>query len=150
MGIGAHASLAFGREFGQFRFEAARLVEQFLRLVALQPVFQQLEVSGWSASTAIGTWCARNVPSICKPSTTFGPVQPLGDLSTIIGQRGRVASLLLRALLWICRMSRTPICAMAHRPNSQTVLLSHRGWQKRDSAQAHWSKGLTPYVSMVT
>ena len=30
------------------------------------------------------------MPSICRPSTTFGPVQPLGELSTIIGQRGRV------------------------------------------------------------
>ena len=35
-----------------------------------------------------GTWCARNVPSIGMPSTTFGPVQPLGVRRTIIGQRG--------------------------------------------------------------
>ena len=39
------------------------------------------------------------MPSICRPSTTFGPVQPLGDLRTIIGQRGRVVSFLFRALL---------------------------------------------------
>ncbi len=33
-----------------------------------------------------GTWWARNEPSIGLPSTTFGPVQPLGERSTIIGQ----------------------------------------------------------------
>ena len=39
------------------------------------------------------------VPSTCRPSTTFGPVQPLGDLRTIIGQRGRVVSFLSRIRL---------------------------------------------------
>ena len=38
-----------------------------------------------------GTWCERNEPSIGLPSTTFGPVQPLGVRRTIIGQRGRSA-----------------------------------------------------------
>ncbi len=46
-----------------------------------------------------GTWCARKVPSTCRPSTTFGPVQPLGDLRTIIGQRGRVGSLFSPSIL---------------------------------------------------
>ena len=32
------------------------------------------------------------MPSTCRPSTIFGPVQPLGELRTIIGQRGRVSS----------------------------------------------------------
>ena len=41
------------------------------------------------AGSESGTWCERKVPSICRPSTIFGPVQPLGELSTIIGQRGR-------------------------------------------------------------
>ena len=36
-----------------------------------------------------GTWCDRQVPSVCLPSTTFGPVQPFGVRSTIIGQVGR-------------------------------------------------------------
>ena len=46
VGIGAHASLALGRQFGQFRLQAALLVEELLRPVAPQPVFQQLEVFG--------------------------------------------------------------------------------------------------------
>jgi hypothetical protein len=29
------------------------------------------------------------MPSTGRPSTTFGPVQPFGDFSTIIGQRRR-------------------------------------------------------------
>ena len=35
----------------------------------------------------------------------FRSCPALGDLRTIIGQRGRVVSLLFRALFWICRMS---------------------------------------------
>ena len=46
VGIRAHASFALGRQFGQFRFQAALLIEEFLRPVAPQPVFQQLEVFG--------------------------------------------------------------------------------------------------------
>ena len=45
--------------------------------------------SGFSASFASGTWWARKVPSIGWPSTSLGPVQPLGVRRTIIGQRGR-------------------------------------------------------------
>ena len=44
VGIRAHALFALGRKFGQFRFQAALLIEEFLRPVAFQPVFQQLEV----------------------------------------------------------------------------------------------------------
>ena len=39
------------------------------------------------------------MPSIFKPSTIFGPVQPLGERRTIIGQRGRAGSLFSRSLL---------------------------------------------------
>ena len=41
VGIRAHASIASGRQFGQFRFQAALLIEEFLRAIAPQPVFQQ-------------------------------------------------------------------------------------------------------------
>ena len=54
------------------------------------------------ADTESGTWCARNVPSTGRPSMTFGPVHPLSDRRTIIGQRGRVASPWMRASCWIC------------------------------------------------
>ena len=36
-----------------------------------------------------GTWCERHVPSVGRPSTSFGPVQPFGVRRTIIGQVGR-------------------------------------------------------------
>ncbi len=42
--IRAHAPFALGRQFRQFRFQAALFIEEFLRPVALQPVFQQFEV----------------------------------------------------------------------------------------------------------
>ena len=44
MRIGAHAAHAAGCQRPQFRHELARVVEQFLRFVTLQPVFQHLQV----------------------------------------------------------------------------------------------------------
>src|SRR5208282_3128475 len=49
--------------------------------------------------------CARYVPSTGRPSTTLGPVQPLGVLRTIIGQRGRSVTPRSRASDWIRRIS---------------------------------------------
>ncbi len=49
LGICAHAPFALRREFRQFRFQAALLIEEFLWPVALQPVFQQLEMFGMGA-----------------------------------------------------------------------------------------------------
>ena len=40
VGIRAHASFALGRQFGQFRFQPALLIEELLRPVAPQPVLQ--------------------------------------------------------------------------------------------------------------
>ena len=45
--------------------------------------------SGFSAISANGTWCERQNPSVLSPSTSFGPVQPLGVCRMIIGQLGR-------------------------------------------------------------
>ena len=53
--IGAHAPVALGRKFGQFRFQAALLVEQFLGPVAFQPFFQSLRCSGLVAGSESGT-----------------------------------------------------------------------------------------------
>ena len=80
----------FGRQLRQLRLQPALLVEEFLRPIAPQPVFRAASrCSGCVAGSESGTWCDRKVPSTCMPSTTFGPVQPFGELSTIIGQRGR-------------------------------------------------------------
>ena len=49
VGIRAHAPFAQRRQLGQFRFQPALLIEKFLRPVAPQPVFQQLEVFGMVA-----------------------------------------------------------------------------------------------------
>ena len=40
------------------------------------------------------------MPSTCTPSTTSGPVHPLGVRSTIAGQRGRVVN----GVAWISRI----------------------------------------------
>ncbi len=44
--IRAHATVALGRQFGQFRFQAALFIEELFGSVAPQPVFQELEVFG--------------------------------------------------------------------------------------------------------
>ena len=44
VGIGAHASFALRGKFRQLRFQSALLIEEFLRPVAREPVFQQLQV----------------------------------------------------------------------------------------------------------
>ena len=57
------------------------------------------------------------MPSIRRPSTIFGPVQPLGEARTIIGQRGRADLLLTRASRWMARICSTAVssaAAMAH------------------------------------
>ena len=58
-----------------------------------------------AARSASGTWWERNEPSAGRPSTSLGPVQPLGVRSTIIGQRGRPRSPPSRARLWISAIS---------------------------------------------
>ena len=45
-----------------------------------------------SRALASGTWCERQDPSVRWPSISFGPVQPFGVRSTIIGQAGRSVS----------------------------------------------------------
>ncbi len=51
-----------------------------------------------------GTWWERQVPSTGSPSTVFGPVQPFGVRSTIMGQRGFPAAPVSRASRWIRAM----------------------------------------------
>ncbi len=46
VGIGSHPSLAFRRQFGQFRQETAALIEEFLCLVAFHPAFKLLDMIG--------------------------------------------------------------------------------------------------------
>ena len=46
VGIRAHAAFAFGREFGQFRFQSALLVEKLLRPVAAHPLFKLFKMFG--------------------------------------------------------------------------------------------------------
>ena len=53
--------------------------------------------SGLSRTSENGTWCERHEPSALWPLISFGPVQPFGERSTIIGHRGRSAFLLARA-----------------------------------------------------
>ena len=69
---------------------------------------------GSSCTSRMGTWWARQKPSTLWPSTSSGPVQPLGERRTIIGQRAvDVALPLARALLWMARISSTHCSSVA-------------------------------------
>ncbi len=61
----------------------------------------------------MGTWWARHVPSTGNPSTTLGPVQPLGVRSTMAGQAGRVRSPSTRARRWISWISLITVSIIA-------------------------------------
>ena len=62
-------------------------VEELLGPVGAHPVLQLRPGAPASSRAAdSGTWWARQVPSTGTPSTSFGPVQPFGVRSTIIGQ----------------------------------------------------------------
>ena len=89
--IGAHAPCARGRKRLEFGNQPPAFVEQLFGLLAAHPVFELLQVGRVFLTSASGTWWARQHPSTLWPSTSFGPVQPLGLRSTIIGHRGRVA-----------------------------------------------------------
>ena len=52
MRVGAHAAVALGRQVGQLRHEAAALVEELLRTVALHPRLEEAEVVGVGAHLA--------------------------------------------------------------------------------------------------
>ena len=103
VGIGAHAARAGGGQFGQFRFEAALVVEEFFGPVAFQPVLKLLQMfgrvrGGVGERHLVG---AEGAFDLAGHPPTFGPVQPLGELRTIIGQRGRVVLRSRRASRWI-------------------------------------------------
>ena len=96
--------VAGGRERRELAAEAPVVRRTAPRADSSHPRLEQPRgARDWCAASVSGTWCARNVPSIGCPSTTFGPVQPLGVASTIIGQRGRVDACRSCAPLTGCR-----------------------------------------------
>ena len=64
-------------------------------------------------AAAIGTWCARHVPSTGSPSTTLGPVHPLGVFSTMAGQAGLDRSPSSLARCWMARISPITVSMVA-------------------------------------
>ena len=98
-----------GASVPQFGHQPAAFVEQLLRTVAAQPFLEQLQMRGLlvqSLRSAPGAR-ARNLRALC-PSTSFGPVQPFGLRSTIIGQRRPLHRRTdWRASCWMRRISWT-------------------------------------------
>jgi hypothetical protein len=90
--VGAHPARAVRRQRRHECDRAALGVEQLLRAVRPHPLLEQLQVPGVRRVSAKGTWCERQLPSVGLPSTSCGPVQPFGERSTIIGQRGRAGA----------------------------------------------------------
>ena len=88
--VGPHPPLALGASACSSGMRPARLVEELLGLVAAHPASRAASGARDARSARTAAPDARRyVPSTCRPSTTFGPVQPLGVFRTIIGHRGR-------------------------------------------------------------
>ncbi len=51
-----------------------------------------------------GTWWDLQEPSVCFPSTVFGPVHPFGVRRMIIGHRGRAVFPAVRTSRWMERI----------------------------------------------
>ena len=66
-----------GRSARSSGTQPAVVVEQLLRPVGAQPLLQlRRGAPGSSRTSASGTWCARQVPSTCRPSTSAGRSSP--------------------------------------------------------------------------
>jgi len=87
------------------RYQAAVVIEQFFRLVALHPIFEQFDVIGMAGVDQQRDLMRAEGALDLQAIDDLRSCHPLGDLRTIIGQRGREASALLRAFFWISRMS---------------------------------------------
>jgi len=70
-------------------------------------------LAGLPRTSENGTWCARHEPSILCPPISLGPVQPLGERSTIIGQRGRSSLPPARAFFWMALISPSAASSVA-------------------------------------
>jgi hypothetical protein len=60
----------------------------------------------------MGTWCERQYASVFLPSTSFGPVHPLGVRRMIIGQSGRLPRPPFLAPAWMPRISSTTLSSV--------------------------------------
>ena len=114
-GLAPMRRVARRRQLAQLGQRRAVGVEQLLGPVAAHPVLEQPPgARGRRGAPASGTWCERQVPSTGTPSTSFGPVQPFGVRSTIIGQRGRArAPPSARASRWIAAISSSTASSVA-------------------------------------
>jgi len=92
----------------------------------------------------MGTWWARKQSSTGFPSTSLGPVQPLGERNTIMGQRGRVVSPVVRACCWmrlISRMAQSRVAAICWCIFSGSLPSTKRGSQpqpRKNCSTSSW------------
>ena len=91
--VRAHPASPGRRQLSEFRESACRPRRTALRAFVRASTLRAFSgCSGFFLTSASGTWCARQKPSSLWPSTSSGALQPFGVRSTIIGQRGRVAT----------------------------------------------------------
>ena len=122
VGIRAHASFALGRKFGQFRFQAALLIEEFLRPVAPQPVFQLLEVFGMGGRVGerhlVRTEGALNLQSIDHLSVPSSP--------WVNSERSSASADERRRSLLACIALDSPICSTMAFSNVSAMASMHQ------------------------
>ncbi|CAO0833287.1 hypothetical protein SMICM17S_00683 [Streptomyces microflavus] len=92
---------------------AAVRVEELLGTVGAQPGLQLPQVLRVVPDPGERDLVERQVPSTGSPSTSFGPVQPLGVRSTIMGERGRSVAPSSRAARWNAAIRSTAVSIAA-------------------------------------
>ena len=116
MRIGAHPAGALRGELGQFGPQAALAVEQFLGLVALHPLFEDLHMVRVLVHVAHRHLMRAPVAfgALAVDLLRAGP--PLGVRRTIIGQSGRFVKPFARAsvlMRWISPMTVSSVAAIS-------------------------------------
>ena len=104
MRIHAHAAPALGCDVRKFLAECAFFVKELFGFVAAHPVFEQAQMIGFLAQFRKRNLVSAPGSSTGLPSTSFGPVQPLGVRIISIGQAGRSVDPPSRAAFWIVAM----------------------------------------------
>ena len=106
VGARAHPALAPRRELGQLLDQAAVRVEQLLRAGTSASTTRAVRgARGCRRARRAAPGASGTVPRSGSPSTSFGPVQPFGVRSTIIGHSGRVVERPARAAPRIAAIS---------------------------------------------
>jgi hypothetical protein len=102
--VSPHSSIPFRSQCCQFRDETSLLVKKLFWPVAAHPLFKYFQVTRVCLHIRYRYLMRAERPSTGMPSTSFGPVHPLGVRRMMAGQRGSFVEPRVRASSWYERI----------------------------------------------